>query len=367
MNRLIVIAWIGLAIVFGPTRSEAAVFELTLEARDSVGVLQDDALMAGRALRSLAWEGGVFEVTVRDTPGRDYDARITFASPQPSGDAELDQVVLRWYRPAPGIPALAPEHQQADAQQTLPAEAIPAVLLVHTLHPDLPVATLLARGLRQRGVHAFVIELPGYASRVGAERKMTGVTTLVNAAQAVSDCRRAYDVIRAVGDSVAANIDPDRIAIQGTSLGSFVATSAAGLDGCFNQTFLFLSGGDGVEILETGQKDAFHVRGALKHYGYTGDKLRTLLDPVEPLHIAHRLDPATTWMFNARFDTVVPAKNADLLADAIGLDASHHIWMNGNHYTAFLLLPGVLDRIKKEIGVLPNAEPREVLENAEAP
>lgn len=359
MNRLIVIVWIGLATLFGPARSEAAALELTFEASDSVGVLQDDALMADRALRSLAWEGGAFEVTVRDTPGRDYDARITFASPKPNGDTGIDQVVLRWYRPAPGISALAPEIKQAGAEQTLPA-----VLLVHTLHPDLPVATLLARGLRQRGVHAFVIELPGYASRAGAQRKMTGVTTLVNAGQAVSDCRRAYDVIRALNDAEAANIDGDRIAIQGTSLGSFVATSAAALDGCFNQTFLFLSGGDGVEILETGQKDAFHVRGALQHYGYTGDKLRALIDPVEPLHIAHRLDPTTTWMFNARFDTVVPAKNADLLADAIGLDVSHHVWMNGNHYTAFLLLPGVLDRIKKEIGVLPNAEPRERLENA---
>ncbi|MEM1107205.1 MAG: hypothetical protein AAGH99_00765 [Planctomycetota bacterium] len=286
---------------------------------------------------ALTWATNRFEIDIQEVQGRDYEARIAFDSAIPSGDAEIDEVVMRWYRPG------------LEADQERESAGAPAVLLVHTLHPDLPVATMLARGLRQRGVHAFVIELPGYASRIGAERKLTGVTTLLNAAQAVSDCRRAYDVITELNRADLAAIAPERIAIQGTSLGSFIATSAASLDGCFSQTFLFLSGGDGVDILENGQKDAFHVHGALKHYGYSGNKLHELLSPVEPLRIAHRLNPETTWMFNARRDTVVPAKNATLLAEAIGLDPSHHVWMNGNHYTAFILLPGVLDRIQNEL------------------
>ncbi|MEM9915675.1 MAG: hypothetical protein AAF911_12000 [Planctomycetota bacterium] len=359
MKRAIVIACFWLAAGLSAAGAETELFERTFEAKDSVEALRDDEGLAGQALRTLGWAGEAFEVTVRDTPGRDYDARITFTSPKPSGDAELDEVVLRWYRPE-----AARHPRTAYNPQPLPNPPAASVLLVHTLHPDLPVATMLARGLRERGVHGFVIELPGYASRVGAERKMTGVTTLVNAAQAVSDCRRAYDVIQALGREDVADLDEDRIAIQGTSLGSFIATSAAALDGCFDQTFLFLSGGDGVNILETGQKDAFHVRGALKHYGYTGDKLRALIDPVEPLHIAHRLDPETTWMFNARHDTVIPAKNADLLAEAIGLGEDHLVWMNGNHYTAFILLPGVLDRMKTEMGVQPAAPTADDAEQA---
>ncbi|MBB6428373.1 hypothetical protein [Algisphaera agarilytica] len=314
------------------------------EAVDSLGEVVDGQAQAGDVLATLAWEGGPFAFEVHETPRQEFDAVVTFASPKPSGDEGIDTAVLRWYRPAE---AQADDGRGPDAQ----GPKSPAVLLVHTLHPDLPVATLLARGLKQRGVHAFVIELPGYASRVEEDRKFTGVTTLVNAAQAVGDCRRAYDVICAFDEAGLADIDNDRIAIQGTSLGSFIATSAAALDGCFNQTFLFLSGGDGVDILENGQKDAFHVRGALQHYGYSGDKLRALIDPVEPLHIAHRLDPKSTWMFNAKDDTVVPAKNAELLSQAIGLEDSHHVWLNGNHYTAFILLPGVLDRMKTEMGV----------------
>lgn len=340
--------------------ADVAKLDLTVEATDTVAATTDERGVADGVLKTLSWEGGRFEVMVRETPGRDYDAEVTFASPKPSGDAAIDRVVLRWYRPALEVDfgsSLRRAGEEERPRAELPQA--PAVLLVHTLHPDLPVSTLLARGLRQRGVHGFVIELPGYASRVGAERKMTGVTTLVNAAQAVSDCRRAFDAIHALSDAGLFKLDRDRVAIQGTSLGSFIATSAAAIDGCFDQTFLFLSGGDGVDILETGQKDAFHVRGALKHYGYTGDKLRTLLDAVEPLHIAHRLNPETTWMFNARDDLVVPAKNAARLAEAIGLDETHHVWMPGNHYTAFLLLPGVLDRMKRELGVAPDVEVRE--------
>lgn len=289
----------------------------------------------------LGWRPGGFTYELHDFSGRqrqDYDAELRFASPLPSGDPELDRVVLRWYRP--------------DAPRGV-TDGGGAVLLVHTLHPDLPVATLLARGLRERGVHAFVIELPGYASRVGEERRFTGATTLIRGAQAVTDCRRAYDVIRAVLQTqpLAGQVEGREplVAIQGTSLGGFIATAAAGLDGCFGQTFLLLSGGDGVDILENGTKDAFHVRGALRHYGYVGDKLRDLLAPLEPLNLAGRLDPETTWMFNAKDDLVIPADNARRLAEAIGLDDSHHIWLPGNHYTAFLLLAGVLERVDLEM------------------
>ncbi|MEM7624613.1 MAG: hypothetical protein AAF333_03180 [Planctomycetota bacterium] len=293
----------------------------------------------GTGLEALTWDAEGFTAQLVETPGRDYDARVTFASPHASGDGGVDTVALRWYRPT------APGHDETDAAASLPG----AVLIVHTLHPDLPVATFLARGLRAMGVNAFVIELPGYGSRRATPRRMTGVTTLIRGTQAVTDCRRAYDVIRALSERPGSGFDGQRVAIQGTSLGSFVACSAAAIDGCFDQTFLFLSGGDGMSILQDGQKDAFHVRGALKHYGYEGARLRELMDTIEPMRIAHRLDPAATWMFNARDDLVVPAKNAKLLAQAIELDASHHVWLPGNHYTAFILLPGVLDRMQQEM------------------
>ena len=286
-----------------------------------------DAPAVAEALATLAWEPGAFELTEHPGDG-DADAVLAFPTARPSGEPVVDTVRLRWFRPATA----------EDAPQA-------AVLVIHSLHPDMPVGLGLSRALRARGIHAFLLELPGYGARVPAQRKMTGVTPLEESRMAVADVRRAYDAIAAQP-----GVDARRVAVQGTSLGSYFASAAAGIDGCFNRTFLLLSGGDGVGILENGQKDAYHVRGALRHYGYdTHDKLVALIDPVEPLRLAPRLDPATTWMINARNDTVVPADNARALADAIGLDEDHRVWMAGNHYTSFLLLPGVLELMVREI------------------
>jgi alpha-beta hydrolase superfamily lysophospholipase len=328
------------SVCVGATASGAE--PVRVPATDSVAA-GDDEGAAAEVLQTFAWSAEDFAVGVLPTPGRDWEAVITFDSPQPAGDDLLDRVTLRWYRPAAGPVA-------GDAP--LPAAG---VLLVHSLHPELPVATMLARGLRQRGVHAFVMVLPGYGGRSGDERRMTGVTTLLRASQAVTDARRSLDAIRAVGRSPAVadeafvDVDTDRLAIQGTSLGSFIAAAAAAIDAGFYKTFLLLSGGDGISILTDGQKDAFHVRNALRHYGIGDRELPELIRPIEPMALAHRLNPRTTWMYNARDDLVVPAANARMLAEAIGLPPGHHVWMPGNHYTSFLLLPGVLEAMAGEL------------------
>lgn len=292
-----------------------------------------DAEAVTQALETLAWEPGAFDVDVQPGDG-DANAVLSFPTARPSGDAAMDTARLRWFAPAGASGEVG---------------AGPAVLLIHSLHPDMPIGLGLARGLRAKGIHAFLLELPGYGARVPTPAKMTGVTPLEHSRMAVADVRRAYDVI-----ATRPGVDPGRVVLQGTSLGSYFAAAAAGLDGCFAATILLLSGGDGVDILESGQKDAYHVRGALRHYGYdTHAKLTALIDPVEPLRLAPRLDPATTWMVNAKDDTVVPADNARALAAAIGLDDDHHLWMPGNHYTSFILLPGVLDLMARQTLALP--------------
>ena len=339
---ILVVQWVSLCV---PATAETLQFPtrdgVALEAPRPAGAMQDGE---AATLAALGWEPGEFVVELRQTPGAEYAAELVYPSPQPAEDAGLNRVVLRWY-PAKGDANPAPPAGAGAA-----ASPAPAVLLVHSLHPDMPVATMLARGLSGRGVHAFILELPGYGSRRAEPELMTGVTTLLRGAQAVTDTRRGYDVIRAMADQavllpVVPRIDPQRIAVQGTSLGSFVAAAASATDRRFSETFLLLSGGDGVDILNRGQKDAFHLRNALRHYGYDDLRLAALLQIIEPLTLAHRLEPATTWMFNASDDVVIPRLNADRLADAIGLEPSHRVWMPGNHYTSFLLLPGVLERM----------------------
>ena len=335
LSVLIVAMLVGSGWVALDARAALDGFMTAAEDSLAPAIEADETDEARQVLETLRWPAEAFTVSVTPADGQDFESWVAFASPKPSGDAQIDRVTLRWYRP---------ESRAASVSE--------AVLVVHTLHPDMPVATMLCRGLRQRGIHAFLLELPGYGSRVGTTPRMTGVTTLLHAAQAVADCRRAADAIKALSAIQREGFPapPERVALQGTSLGSFIAAAAGSLDHRFSKTFLFLSGGDGADILERGQKDAFHVRRALRSYGYDDAvSLRKLISPIEPLTIAHRLDPATTWMFNARDDTVVPAENANRLAAEIGLAPEHHVWMPGQHYTSFLLLPGVLEKIAGEL------------------
>ncbi|MFP4145344.1 MAG: dienelactone hydrolase family protein [Phycisphaeraceae bacterium] len=310
----------GLAEQNAPDERAGKVFD----ARDTFDPPADADPAARATLEELSWEPGPFSVLA--TPGRgDADATLYFASPRPVGDRRADTVPLHWY---------AARDEQGG---TLDA---PAVLVVHSLHPQRVFASALARDLAERDIHAFVIELPGYGMRAEFPPRATGLTLLERAPQAVADVRRARDAIAAMP-----NVAGEAVALQGTSLGGFVASVAASLDGAFDPVVLTISGAEGVRVIEEGAFDAQILRQSLAAAGYEGEALRELLDPLEPGRLAHRLDPETTWLFSAIDDAVVPRFSSDALAVAIGLAPGHRIWLEGNHYTSLLRLPSVSKRL----------------------
>jgi len=126
------------------------------------------------------------------------------------------------------------------------------------------------------------------------------------------------------------------ISIQGTSLGGFIATLAGSIDRAFDHVFLALSGGDTYGVLSTGKADAARVREHLLKSGYNEQTLRDSLWDIEPLRVAHRLDPRRTWLYSACFDKVVSRGSSRKLARAIGLDSQHHRQLFGGHYTCVL-------------------------------
>lgn len=91
------------------------------------------------------------------------------------------------------------------------------------------------------------------------------------------------------------------------------------------------------------------MREKLAEAGLTGEKLRTLAFTIEPTRIAHRLDPARTWLYSASYDKVVPPENALALAKAARLESGHHIRMLANHYSGIIYLPVVLKDIHTQV------------------
>ncbi len=142
--------------------------------------------------------------------------------------------------------------------------------------------------------------------------------------------------------------------MQGTSLGGFVSATAASLDSGrehhgYDNVFLLLAGGNLMDVIQSGQKDAAKFRQKLQESGLSMEQIESVVRQVEPIRVAHRLDPQRTWLYSGEFDQVVPMKNALALAQSARLDSSHHQRLLANHYTGIIYLPFVLAEMAKKI------------------
>lgn len=308
----------------------------TFEAADTrtverVEAMDAEASIAGETravLERLMWEPGAFEVSVEPGGGNGADARVSFASPRVEGVEGAATAHLRWYA------------VRGEAGELVEA---PAAVLVHSLHPRMIIADAIARGLAYHGVHAFVIEMPGFGDR-RVPGRAPALVALDRAVQTVAEVRRARDAIAALPA-----VADGPIALQGTSLGGFTAAVAGAIDDGFDPVFLVLAGADGYSVLRDGQADAARLREHARRVGYTDQRLRRLLGRVDPRHVAHRLDPQRTWLFSATGDQVVPKRNSDLLASLIGLPEAHHVHLAGDHYTVMFALPALIERMSRTI------------------
>ncbi|WP_153557492.1 C45 family autoproteolytic acyltransferase/hydolase [Roseimaritima sediminicola] len=304
------------------------------EARDTLAPAPDPQPDAQRCLDDLCWTGGRFEVRCQPPLPHPGDALVTFPSPIPSGDADNDRVSMEWYlaRDEAGGPRRAP-----------------AVVVVHETGSRMTAGRVFARGFQAAGVHAFLVHLPYYGARRPTGQSLDKTQVVRAMRQAVADVRRARDAV-----AVLPFVDAESVSLQGTSLGGIVAATVAGLDGGsadsgYDRVFLMLAGGDLLDIIRNGKKDAAGYRRALRQSGLSADEIAALAAQVEPTRIAHRMDGNRTWLYSALQDEVVPIKNAMLLAQCIGLPEPHHVRMRANHYSGAIYIPFVLAQMVQAI------------------
>jgi dienelactone hydrolase len=230
------------------------------------------------------------------------------------------------------------------------ADTHAAMVVIHESGSRMEAGRIFAKTFRARGLHAFLIHLPYYGERRkgGGRPEDADFTQLVR--QGIADVRRARDAV-----AVLPGVDASQIAVQGTSLGGFVATLVGSLDHGFDAVFIMLAGADFYEILQTGQKDTAKLREKFAAAGFEGERLRELLSVVESRRIAHRLDPARTWMFSAQDDEVVPIRNARLLASIAKLERSHQLEVPGGHYSVALYFPFIVDHVMQQFPIRTDA------------
>ncbi len=303
-------------------------------ARDTLAPGTDPGADANACLQQLAWKAEDFSVVCEPKHADHGDLLMRFPSALPSGHGQNDLVALEWY--------------QARGRDGTLLRA-PAVVVVHESGKGMVAGRTFARGLRTRQLHTFLIHLPGYGAR-RSDWTADVRNLLPSMRQAVADVRRARDAIAALPP-----VDSSLIAVQGTSLGGFVTATVAGLDRAYQRAFILLAGGQLAEVLLHGTRDAAGMRRQLEAAGITHDQIRELSMAIEPMRLAHRVDPARTWLFSGKFDEVVPPRCSHAFASAAGLAGEHHRELPVGHYSAALLLPVILQQIGDLIGT-PSAE-----------
>ena len=301
----------------------------TFPAQDTLAPQTEESSDAKACLAGLCWKPGEFEVTVEAGSDPAMEGLVRFPSPKPNGVALNDRVALEWYA------------AKDEAGNIIDA---PAIVVVHESGSKMEVGRIFAKALHAQGLHAFMIQLPFYGVRKPAGFKPDGRHVEATMRQGIVDVRRARDAV-----AVLPHVDKMNIAVQGTSLGGFVAATTAGLDRGFASVHIMVAGGDLYELVSNGQREAGKLREMLAEAGYTGDKLRDLFAAVEPLRLAHRLDPQTTWMYSATRDQVVPPPHANKLAEAAKLTDDHHTRLWADHYTGIIYVPVVVDSIAKNV------------------
>ena len=116
-----------------------------------------------------------------------------------------------------------------------------------------------------------------------------------------------------------------------------------------------MTGGEFRQVVLHGTKDSAKMRKPLNAAGLTDEQIKQLAYQVEPLRLAHRINPAETWLYSGTFDEVVPPSCSHALAKAARLTADHHIHLPVDHYSGILYLPMVIQQIQKNM-----VEPLEV-------
>jgi dienelactone hydrolase len=292
---------------------------------DSLVIGEEQQEDARNCLDGLKWNPGEFSVRIEPASEDCGDWLVRFPSAKPSGNALNDDVAMEWYQ------------ARDKSHDPIPA---PAAVIVHESGSGMTVGRIVARSLRSKGIHTFMMQLPYYGVRRGLEAKPKGNNLFIALQQGIADARRAKDAV-----SVMPYVDKDRISIQGTSLGGFVTATTAGLDGGYHRIIVMLAGGDLYGTLMSGKKDAANVREEFAKAGLDEKEVRTMLDAIEPLRLAHRIDPAKTWVFSGKYDDVVPPRSSKLFVDAVKLQPSHHIEMLANHYSGVVFLPVVTQQM----------------------
>jgi dienelactone hydrolase len=239
--------------------------------------------------------------------------------------------------------------QRVPAYLTLPKQAhgpVPAIVYLHghggSKAEGLEVAGLLAR--TGRALIAIDAQYHGDRKREGVDIYSRDFYRMRDALiQTVVDARRAIDYLQTRPE-----INHDRIAVVGGSMGGILGALLAGVDTRVKAAILVVGGADW-ECLSrySNQPVAARLRAEDPHLSF--DRIGDILAPADPLYFAAHISPRPLLMQNGRLDETIPPSCAQCLYDA-ARDPKAIDWYQAGHQLPMeLVVPRALAWLDKNL------------------
>jgi dienelactone hydrolase len=226
----------------------------------------------------------------------------------------------------------------------------PTVIVLDILDGAQVVARSQALWLAQHDIAALVVVMAHYGPRrePGSKERLLSTDiekSVANVRQTVLDCRLALAWLETRPECDAKNFG-----VLGTSLGSFVGGIFGGAEPKVRSVNLLLGGGALVESFSE-HPIAVVLAPIFRLAGVTPEKLKKLIDPIDPITYADGLKGKRLLLIAAKNDDVVPPSAMKRLWEAVGKPEAM-IWVEATHvgsalYT-FQMMRAVIKNAKGE-------------------
>ena len=262
----------------------------------------------------------------RDLPLGEMEVyHLRFPSPVTTDCPENNTVFAEYYRPkGPG--------------------PFPGVIVLDITAGNQDLSRLIANCLAQNKIAALFVQMAYYGPRrpQGSKRRMMSTNfpqTIENVRQTVLDVRCATAWLAARPE-----VDPKRLGIHGTSLGSMVGALTAEMEPRLGRVCVLLGGGGLVDAYYD-HPQAAPYRKIWEAVGGKKDQVKRLLAPIDPITCAANLKDRNVLFIAGKLDDIVPPKATEALWKAAG--EPKIVWFNCSHYGAALYIGPIMEQVVK--------------------
>jgi dienelactone hydrolase len=222
----------------------------------------------------------------------------------------------------------------------------PAAIVLDILGGTETLSRTIATHLAQNGIAGLYVQMAYYGHRrpPGVKVRMISpnlAQTMTSIQQTVLDLRLATAWLEGRPE-----LDRNRLAIMGTSLGSIIAALTAEMEPRLQRVVVLLGGG--------GFADAFWdhpmakpYRGLFELLGGTKEKVAQVLAPIDPLTCAANLKNRKLLIMAGKRDDILPPKMAENLWKASG--EQKLVWFDCTHYGAIVHLAEALEAVVEHL------------------